>query len=94
VPSNEINSYNYPNPFNPETTISYDITKKGNVTVDIYNLKGQKVKSLLSEKQEAGMHNVEWYGDNDSGKKVSSGTYLYRVKNGEEEVVKKMLLMK
>ncbi len=94
VPSNEINSFNYPNPFNPETTISYDITKKGNVTVDIYNLKGQKVKSLLSEKQEAGMHNVVWYGDNDFGKKVSSGTYLYRVKNGEEEVVKKMLLMK
>ncbi len=94
VQSNEINSYNYPNPFNPETRISYDITKKGNVTVDIYNLKGQKVKSLLSEKQEAGMHNVVWYGDNDSGKKVSSGTYLYRVKNGEEEVVKKMLLMK
>lgn len=94
VPSNQISSYNYPNPFNPETTISYDITKKGNVTVDIYNLKGQKVKSLLSEKKEAGMHNVVWYGDNDSGKKVSSGTYLYRVKNGEEEVVKKMLLMK
>ena len=94
VLSNEINSYNYPNPFNPETTISYDITKKGNVTVDIYNLKGQKVKSLLSEKQEAGMHNVVWYGDNDSGKRVSSGTYLYRVKNGEKEVVKKMLLMK
>ncbi len=94
VPSNEINSYNYPNPFNPETTISYDITKKGNVTVDIYNLKGQKVKSLLSEKQEAGKHNVVWYGDNDSGKKVSSGTYLYRVKNGENDLVKKMVLMK
>jgi hypothetical protein len=85
---------NYPNPFNPETTISYYITKKGNVTVDIYNLKGQKVKSLFSGMQEAGKHDLVWKGDNDDGKQVSSGTYLYRVKNMEEEFVKKMLLMK
>ena len=89
-----LNASNYPNPFNPETTISYDISQKGNVTVDIYNLKGQKVKRLLNKSQEAGQHKIIWHSDNEAGKKVSSGTYLYKVKSGEEEIVKKMMLMK
>lgn len=94
VPSNEISAYNYPNPFNPETTISYELTNKGNVSVDIYNLKGQKVKTLFSESQEAGKHSLVWRGDNDAGKQVSSGTYLYRVKSSNDEIVKKMLMLK
>ncbi len=89
-----LNSSNYPNPFNPETTISYHIPKKGNVTVDIYNIKGQKVRSLLKEEQEAGQHSIIWKGHNDQGQKVSSGTYLYRVKSGDEEIVNKMMLVK
>jgi len=89
-----LNASNYPNPFNPETTISYDISKQGKVSVDIFNLKGQKVKSLLNEIQEAGQHKIIWQGDNEAGKKVSSGTYFFKVKSGEEEIVKKMLLMK
>ncbi len=94
APSNEISAYNYPNPFNPETTISYELTNKGNVSVDIYNLKGQKVKTLFSESQEAGKHSLVWRGDNDAGKQVSSGTYLYRVKSSNDEIVKKMLMLK
>ncbi len=89
-----LNARNYPNPFNPETTISYDISKKSYVTVDIYNLKGQKVKSLLNETQEAGQHKIIWQGDNNEGKRVSSGTYFYRVKSGDKEIVNKMMLMK
>jgi len=89
-----LNATNYPNPFNPETTISYDIAQKGSVTVDIYNLKGQKVKSLVNENQEAGKHSIIWRGDNNQGKQVSSGTYFYRIKSAGQEVVKKMLLMK
>ncbi len=89
-----LNSSNYPNPFNPETTISYHIPKKGNVTVDIYNIKGQKVRSLLKEEQEVGQHSIIWKGHNDQGQKVSSGTYLYRVKSGDEEIVNKMMLVK
>ncbi len=77
-----LNATNYPNPFNPETTISYDISKQGNVSVDIYNLKGQKVKSLLNETQEAGAHKIIWQGDNEDGKQVSSGNYFYKVKSG------------
>ena len=89
-----LNASNYPNPFNPETTVSYDISQQGNVSVDIYNLKGQKVKSLLNETQSAGQHKIIWQGDNEAGKKVSSGTYFYKVKSGGEEIVNKMLLMK
>ncbi len=89
-----LNARNYPNPFNPETTISYDISKKSNVTVDIYNIKGQKVKSLLNETQEAGQHKIIWQGDNNEGKRVSSGSYFYRVKSGNKEIVNKMMLMK
>ncbi|MBI9031046.1 T9SS type A sorting domain-containing protein, partial [bacterium] len=89
-----LNAINYPNPFNPETTISYDISKSGHVTVEIYNIKGQKVKSLLQENQEAGQHSVIWKGDNNEGKRVSSGSYFYRVKSGDEEIVNKMMLMK
>ncbi|MFA7056141.1 MAG: FlgD immunoglobulin-like domain containing protein [Candidatus Cloacimonadales bacterium] len=85
---------NYPNPFNPETTISYDIAQKGSVTVDIYNLKGQKVKSLVNENKEAGTHSVIWQGDNDDGKQVSSGTYFYKIKSADQEVVKKMMMVK
>ena len=73
-----LNATNYPNPFNPETTISYDVAQKGSVTVDIYNLKGQKVKSLVNENKEAGTHSVIWQGDNNQGKQVSSGTYFYK----------------
>ena len=89
-----LNASNYPNPFNPETTISYDISQQGNVSVDIYNIKGQKVKSLLNETQEAGQHKVMWQGDNETGKKVSSGTYFYKIKSDGEEIVNKMLLLK
>jgi len=89
-----LNATNYPNPFNPETTISYDVSQKGSVTVDIYNIKGQKVKSLVSENQEAGKHSIIWQGDNDQGKQISSGTYFYKIKSAGQEVVKKMLLMK
>ncbi|MBI9032230.1 T9SS type A sorting domain-containing protein [bacterium] len=89
-----LNAINYPNPFNPETTISYDISKQSQVTVDIYNIKGQKVKRLLKENQEAGQHSIIWKGDNDEGKRVSSGSYFYRVKSGDKEIVNKMMLMK
>nr|MBI9030499.1 T9SS type A sorting domain-containing protein [bacterium] len=79
-----LKAVNYPNPFNPETTISYDISQQSQVTVDIYNIKGQKVKSLLKENQEAGQHSIIWKGDNNEGKRVSSGSYFYRVKSGDE----------
>ena len=56
---------NYPNPFNPTTTISYDLANDGNVAIDIYNIKGQKVKTLVNDRQNAGAHTVVWNGQDE-----------------------------
>lgn len=89
-----IQASNYPNPFNPETTITYAIPKTGQVNIEIYNLKGQKVKTLINQKIEAGTHRVVWNGKDQDGKSVSSGVYFFKVKTEEDAQVKKMLLMK
>ncbi len=85
---------NYPNPFNPETTISYSVEKAGNVSIEIYNILGQKVKTLVNDKKEAGSHNVVWNGKDQAGNNVSSGVYFYRMKNGSYSKTNKMILMK
>ena len=93
---------NYPNPFNPSTIISFSVTqnaKSGSdgfsfVTLEIYNLKGQKVKTLLRETCESGNHSIIWNGDDDSGKSVSSGIYLYKLDVGDYHKVRKMILLK
>jgi len=85
---------NYPNPFNPSTTISFDIAHTGNVSIDVYNIKGQKVKTLTNEVFTAGRHNVVWNGDDASGRSVGSGVYFYRMVSKDFESVKKMILVK
>ncbi len=93
-----INS-NYPNPFNPETTINYTIpvnSSKANslVEIEIYNLKGQKVKTLLKENKSPGNYQVVWKGTNDQAKSVASGIYFAKLKVGKSTDFKKMVLMK
>ena len=85
---------NYPNPFNPETRISFLTKENGPVSIDIYNIKGQRVRSLLNENREAGVHNVVWNGKDDKGKNVASGVFFYRMKSGQYTSTKKMILMK
>jgi hypothetical protein len=85
---------NYPNPFNPTTTISFTNTKVGNVTIDVFNTKGQKVRSLLNGFYGVGEHSVVWNGLDDKGGSVGSGVYFYRMKTDEYNETKKMLLMK
>jgi len=93
--STEMEFFNYPNPFNPTTTISFSITEESNVELSIYNIKGQKIKSLLNDQITAGEHSIVWYGTDASGKKVASSVYLYRLNvNGKIEAVKKCLLVK
>jgi hypothetical protein len=85
---------NYPNPFNPETQIEYALKKTGHVTLYIYNILGEKVKTLLEQDQPAGFYQINWDGKNDNGKSVSSGLYLYKLEvNGFSET-KTMLLLK
>ena len=86
---------NYPNPFNPTTTISFSIHEESEVELSIYNIKGQKIKSLLNDQIPTGEHSIIWNGDDDFGNSVSSGVYLYKLNvNGKTEVVKKCLLLK
>lgn len=87
---------NYPNPFNKTTTISFSTTENTeNTELVIYNLKGQKVKSLINQNIEAGQHSVIWDGTDDCGKTVSSGMYFYQLKVGKYfSESKRMLLLK
>ncbi|MDX9870495.1 MAG: choice-of-anchor J domain-containing protein [Candidatus Cloacimonadales bacterium] len=85
---------NYPNPFNPSTTIKYELANEGNVAIDIYNVKGQKIRSLVNERQSAGLHSINWDGTDDNGKKVSSGIYFFNMKSGKYTSTRKMILMK
>ncbi len=86
---------NYPNPFNPTTTISFDVAQTSSfVTLDIFNIKGQKVKTLVHEVLSAGEYSVVWNGRDSNGNRVSSGIYLYRLQAYSEEHVRKMLLLK
>lgn len=71
---------NYPNPFNPETAISYQLSAISNIELAVYNLLGQKIKTLVSETQQSGAHRVIWDGRDESGERVSSGVYLYRLR--------------
>jgi hypothetical protein len=85
---------NYPNPFNPSTTIKYQIATDANVTLDVYNLQGQKIRALVAKEQKAGYYSVVWDGRNEAGQTVSSGLYLYRVQAGSFVATHKMLLIK
>ena len=85
---------NYPNPFNPSTTIRYSLAQKENVILKIYNIKGQLVKNLVDATQEPGRYTVVWEGDNYQKNQVSSGIYLYRFETNETTQIKKMLLIK
>jgi len=85
---------NYPNPFNPTTIIKYAIPQNAVVTLSIYNMLGQKIKTLVSEQKNAGTYSVQWNGDNEFGQKVSSGAYLYKINAGNFVKTMKLILMK
>ncbi len=85
---------NYPNPFNPETKINYSLAKAGNAKLTIYNIKGQRIKTLVNDHVEAGEHSIIWNGKNEKGSDVASGVYLYRLNTADGVQNKKMLLLK
>jgi hypothetical protein len=86
---------NYPNPFNPETAISFSIQEESKINLSIYNIKGQLVKVLINNYQNAGEHSIIWDGRDSSGNRVSSGIYLYKLNvNDKTKTVKKCLLLK
>ena len=82
-------SQNYPNPFNPSTTIKFSLPHSGKVTLKIYNILGQVVETLVSERLTAGVYKYEWNASN-----LSSSVYFYRLETGKFVETKKMLLLK
>ncbi len=85
---------NYPNPFNPSTTIRYSVKEATPVTIGIYNVKGQLVKTLVNEDKSSGNHSVVWNGRDNNNQAVSSGVYFYKMLAGKYSSTKKMILMK
>jgi len=87
-------SRNYPNPFNPATTIRYDLKEDSRVSVKIYNMLGQEVAAVVDEFQTAGYKSVTWNGTNGSGQQVASGLYLCRMQAGDFLETRRMMLLK
>ncbi len=87
---------NYPNPFNPETIISFSIAETPQfVTLEIFNIKGQKVNQFVSNQLSSGLHSITWNGSDQDNKSVSSGVYFYRLNVGGKTIgTKRMLLLK
>jgi hypothetical protein len=94
IPSAYLLLQNYPNPFNPTTTIEYQITKPANVSLVIFNLLGQKIKTLVQKNQPSGVYRVQWDGRDQSGNVIVSGVYLYQLQIGNETLTRKMIMIK
>ena len=85
---------NFPNPFNPETTINYTLEIAGNVSLEIFNIRGQKIRQLVNDYREIGHHQVIWNGTDDYGNAVGSGMYFYRMTTEDYSAVKRMMMLK
>jgi len=94
LPSRFYLSANYPNPFNPTTTISYEIARPSHVRLDVYNAAGQLVRVLVDSRKSEGRYRMEWDGLDTRGMQAASGVYFYRLKAGEFEQTRKMVLVR
>ncbi len=87
-------SQNYPNPFNMHTEIAFTVPQAGDISLEIYDILGRKIRTLVSANYAAGFYSATWDGCEDSGETVSSGMYFYKLKSADSEIVKKMTLVK
>ncbi len=94
IPASHITLTNYPNPFNPSTIIEFYIPQPETCTLKIYNIKGELVKILLSEKLQSGKHKITWDGRDNNNKEASSGIYFYRLHTAKNGLTRRMLLLK
>lgn len=94
MPSAYVLNQNYPNPFNPSTTLRFTLSRAEQVTMRIYNQRGEVVSTLVNDWMPAGTHRVSWSGVNDLGQQVSTGIYLCRFKVGDFTKTMKMMMMK
>ncbi len=94
LPENFQLSQNYPNPFNPSTTITYTLPANEQVSLVVYNLRGEVIKTLVEGMMTEGSHAIKWDGTDNSGQKVTSGLYLYLLKSNNHQIAKRMILVK
>jgi len=91
---NNVQLDNYPNPFNPITTINYQLMNDSFVDIAIYDVRGKLIKNLLSKRQKSGSHLIQWNAENNSGRQVSSGVYIYTINYDAISIAKKMMFIK
>jgi len=94
LPDNFALEQNYPNPFNPDTRIQFALPRAADISLEVYNIMGQKVRTLAARHLRAGVHEVAWDSRDESGRRVSSGIYFYRLKTPVYETTRKMILLK
>ena len=94
IPSAISLNQNYPNPFNPQTEIAFGLPNSDFVNLEVYDVMGRKVTTLVNEEMAAGVHRVIWNGTNDNGNNVSSGVYFYRLTQSGNTITKKMIMLK
>ena len=94
LPYANVLNANFPNPFNPQTTISFSVANDTPVTIDVYDIRGQRVKSLVNDNFSAGSHQVVWTGVDNNGRTVSSGFYFYRMQAGSYVETRRMIMLK
>ena len=94
IPEDFALAQNMPNPFNPATTISYEVPEAGAVKLIVYNLLGQQVRTLVNETIEAGFYTIAWDGADEFGRQVASGIYIYKMDSGSFSATKRMMFLK
>ena len=94
IPKEYILNQNHPNPFNPFTTLKYDLPEDAMVNITIYDMMGRVVKTMVNSQQNAGFKSVRWNATNDKGSPISAGLYLYTIEAGQYRQTKKMVLLK
>jgi hypothetical protein len=87
-------SQNFPNPFNPTTSIEFSLPRSGFVTLDVFDVQGRRVATLVSEELQAGLKHIDWDGRDRTGSEVASGVYFYRLQVNDFSSTRKMLLLK
>jgi len=85
---------NYPNPFNPETSIRFELASPGHVNLDIFNIRGEQVAQLISSELNSGAHQVQWSAKDLAGNDLPTGIYIYTLRSGAQSQSKRMMLLK
>ncbi|MBN1783072.1 DUF11 domain-containing protein [bacterium] len=94
IPDHYTLSRNYPNPFNPRTTLAFGLPEAGHVLLQVFDMRGRLISTLINAEEQAGYHHVVWEGTDDSHAKVSSGTYIIKMTSGKQALSRKVMLLK